>query len=49
MSFIKCPKCGREEPAFDYAHVCGPLQVKSRTHERVWELWQQAIEYAKDQ
>ena len=25
---IKCPKCGREEPAFDYAHVCGPVQVK---------------------
>jgi hypothetical protein len=25
---IKCPKCGREEPAFDYAHVCGPIEVK---------------------
>ena len=25
---IKCPKCGREEPAFDYAHVCGPVEVK---------------------
>ena len=24
MSFIKCPKCGREEPSFDYAHVGGP-------------------------
>lgn len=28
MNFIKCPKCGKEEPAFDYAHVCGPIQVK---------------------
>ena len=28
MNFIKCPKCGQEEPAFDYAHVCGPVQVK---------------------
>lgn len=28
MTYIKCPKCGREEPAFDYAHVCGPVQVK---------------------
>ena len=25
---IKCHKCGREEPAFDYAHVCGPVEVK---------------------
>ena len=25
---IKCPKCGKEEPAFDYAHVCGPVEVK---------------------
>jgi hypothetical protein len=29
MNYIKCPKCGREEPAFDYAHVCGPVQVKT--------------------
>ena len=28
MNYIKCPKCGKEEPAFDYAHVCGPVQVK---------------------
>ena len=28
MNYIKCPKCGQEEPAFDYAHVCGPVQVK---------------------
>ncbi len=28
MNYIKCPKCGKEEPAFDYAHVCGPIQVK---------------------
>lgn len=28
MNYIKCPKCGQEEPAFDYAHVCDPVQVK---------------------
>jgi hypothetical protein len=28
MNFIKCHKCGREEPAFDYAHICGPVEVK---------------------
>lgn len=28
MNFIKCPKCGKEEPSFDYAHVCGPVEVK---------------------
>ena len=28
MNYIKCPKCGKEEPAFDYAHVCGPVEVK---------------------
>ena len=22
MNYIKCIKCGREEPAFDYAHIC---------------------------
>lgn len=22
MNFIKCPHCGQEDPAFDYAHVC---------------------------
>jgi hypothetical protein len=38
MSFIKCPKCGREEPSFDYAHICGPLKVKPRTNERIREL-----------
>ena len=42
MNFIKCPKCGREEPAFDYAHICGPLKIKSKMNERVWELWDQA-------
>jgi hypothetical protein len=42
MNFIKCPKCGREEPAFDYAHICGPLKIKSKMNERVWGLWQQA-------
>ena len=27
---IKCPHCGEESPAFDYAHVCmkGPYAVK---------------------
>ena len=28
MNYIKCPKCGREEPSFDYAHVCGPVELK---------------------
>jgi hypothetical protein len=35
MTYIKCPTCGREEPAFDYAHVCGPVQVKKSFNERL--------------
>ena len=35
MNFIKCPKCGKEEPAFDYAHVCGPVQVKKSFNNRL--------------
>ena len=38
MNYIKCPKCGREEPAFDYAHVCGPVEVKrtaTKTREQI--------------
>ena len=42
MSYIKCPKCGREEPAFDYAHICGPLKVKSKINERIKLLKHQA-------
>jgi hypothetical protein len=38
MNFIKCPKCGIEEPSFDYAHVCGPVEVKSKMNERIREL-----------
>lgn len=38
MNFIKCPKCGQEEPAFDYAHVCGPVQVKKSFNKRLREL-----------
>jgi hypothetical protein len=35
VNYIKCPKCGREEPAFDYAHVCGPIEVKPKMNERI--------------
>ena len=42
MNFIKCPKCGREEPAFDYAHICGPLKVKPKINERIKLLKHQA-------
>ena len=42
MNFIKCSKCGREEPAFDYAHVCGPVEVKQTVmNERIRELAEQ--------
>ena len=44
MNFIKCPKCGREEPGFDYAHVCGPLEVKPKINERIRELAEQATD-----
>ena len=43
MNFIKCAKCGREEPAFDYAHVCGPVEVKQTVmNERIKELAKEA-------
>ena len=42
MNFIKCPKCGREEPNFDYAHVCGPVKVRSKMNERIKLLKHQA-------
>ena len=43
MNFIKCAKCGREEPAFDYAHVCGPVEVKQTVmNERIRELAKEA-------
>ena len=42
MNYIKCPKCGREEPAFDYAHVCGPVKVRSKINERIKLLKHQA-------
>ena len=39
MNYIKCPKCGKEEPAFDYAHVCGPVELKQTVmNERIKEL-----------
>ena len=42
MNYIKCPKCGREDPAFDYAHVCGPVEVKQTVmNERIRELAEQ--------
>lgn len=28
MNYIECPRCGNREPAYDYAHLCGPLEVK---------------------
>jgi hypothetical protein len=42
VNYIKCPKCGREEPAFDYAHVCGPIEVKPKMNERIKLLKHQA-------
>ena len=43
MNFIKCVKCGREEPAFDYAHLCGPVEVKQTVmNERIKELAEKA-------
>jgi hypothetical protein len=43
MNYIKCPKCGEEDPAFDYAHVCGPVEVKRKVmNERIKELAGQA-------
>lgn len=43
MNYIKCPKCGKEEPSFDYAHVCGPVEVKRTVmNERIKELAEQA-------
>jgi len=42
MNFIKCHKCGREEPAFDYAHVCGPVKVRPKINEPIKLLKHQA-------
>jgi hypothetical protein len=43
MNYIKCPKCGEEDPAFDYAHVCGPVEVKRKVmNERLKELMLEA-------
>jgi len=43
MNFIKCAKCGEENPAFDYAHLCGLVQVKQAvTNSRIQQLAQQA-------
>ena len=42
MNFIKCHKCGGEEPAFDYAHICGPLTIKPKINQRICELAEQA-------
>jgi len=38
MNFIKCPKCGQEDPAFDYAHVCGPVPVKKSFNKQLREF-----------
>jgi hypothetical protein len=38
MNYIKCPKCGQEDAAFDYAHVCGPLAVKKSFNKRLREF-----------
>jgi hypothetical protein len=46
VTFIKCAKCGREEPAFDYAHICGPVKIKSEINQRAIELYQQATAFA---
>ena len=43
MNYIKCPKCGREEPSFDYAHICGPLKVRTKMNERIAKLYDQAL------
>ena len=38
MNSIKCPKCGKEEPAFDYAHICGPVKVKTKMNGLIKEF-----------
>ena len=48
MNFIKCHKCGREEPAFDYAHICGPVKVKPKINERIKLLKHQASQWCDE-
>jgi hypothetical protein len=39
VNFIKCAKCGEEDPAFDYAHLCGPVKLKQTVmNKRIKEL-----------
>ena len=42
MTYIKCPKCGREEPAFDYAHVCGTVQVQTKFSKQLRKFEQES-------
>ena len=44
MDWIKCPKYGKEEPAFDYMHICGPINDNPFVHA---EMSQQILELAK--
>jgi hypothetical protein len=43
MQLIQCHKCGQFDPTWDYAHVCGPVEVKPQMNLLIREL---AIEAA---
>jgi hypothetical protein len=47
MQLIQCHKCGKFDPTWDYAHVCGPIEVKPQTNSLIQELAEQAG-YMKD-
>jgi hypothetical protein len=47
MQLIQCHKCGKFDPTWDYAHVCGPVEVKPQMNKRIQELAEQAG-YMKD-
>lgn len=56
MNTIKCPHCGEESPAFDYAHVCmkGPYAAKLQEpeytdeEEEAWLELEQTLKEIKD-
>jgi hypothetical protein len=43
MQLIQCHKCGQFDPAWDYAHLCGPIKIKPQMNERIKKL---ALKYA---
>jgi hypothetical protein len=38
MQLIQCYKCGQFDPAWDYAHLCGPIKIKPQMNEYYIEL-----------